>query len=210
MNPVLKEIIEWIYCFVVAIGLALLIRYFIITPTVVKQSSMYPTLKENQRLILSRTFRITGLELEYNDIITFEAPTKMYSSQDEFDQNNPIAIYETPERNAISSFLYNVVDVGKLSYIKRVVGLPGDHIVIKDGEVYRNGVLLEEEYLQEGVITNSNVFNDFIVPENTVFAMGDNRSGSGDCRHFGCIPFEKIEGIVIFRFWPFSDWGSVK
>jgi len=210
MNPVLKEIIEWIYCFVVAIGLALVIRYYLITPTVVKQSSMYPTLQNDQRLILSRTFRISGLNLDYGDIITFEAPTRMYTTEDEFSQSTPYAIYEEQNKNAVSKFLYNVVDVGKLSYIKRVIGLPGDHIVIEEGKVYRNGVLLEEEYLPEGTVTYSKIFNDFIVPENTIFAMGDNRAGSGDCRHFGCIPFEKIEGIVEFRFWPFSEWGSVE
>ena len=68
MNPVLKEIIEWIYCFIVAIGVALVIRYYLITPTVVKQSSMYPTLQNNERLILSRTFRISGLKLDYEDM----------------------------------------------------------------------------------------------------------------------------------------------
>lgn len=210
MNPVLKEIIEWIYCFIVAIGLALVIRYYLVTPTVVKQSSMYPTLQNNERLILSRTFRISGLKLDYEDIITFEAPTRMYTSEDEISQSTPYAIYDEQEKNAFSEFLYNVVDVGKMSYIKRVVGLPGDHIVIEEGKVYRNGVLLEERYLPEGTVTYSKIFYDIIVPENTVFALGDNRSGSGDCRHFGCIPFEKIEGIVEFRFWPFNKWGAVE
>ena len=210
MNPVLKEIIEWIYCFIVAIGLALVIRYYLVTPTVVKQSSMYPTLQNNERLILSRTFRISGLKLDYEDIITFEAPTRMCTSEDEISQSTPFAIYDEQEKNAFLEFLYNVVDVGKMSYIKRVVGLPGDHIVIEEGKVYRNGVLLEERYLPEGTVTYSKIFYDIIVPENTVFALGDNRSGSGDCRHFGCIPFEKIEGIVEFRFWPFNKMGAVE
>ena len=53
-------------------------------------------------------------------------------------------------------------------------------------------------------------FNNFTVPDNCVFAMGDNRPGSTDCRSFGCIPLEKIEGKVLFRFWPFSKFGGVK
>ena len=56
MNGIVKEILEWIYCIVIAIALALLIRYFVGTPTVVKQTSMYPTLKSEQRLILNRLF----------------------------------------------------------------------------------------------------------------------------------------------------------
>ena len=52
-------------------------------------------------------------------------------------------------------------------------------------------------------------FNNFTVPENCVFALGDNRTGSTDCRSFGCIPLDKIEGKVLFRFWPFSKFGGV-
>ena len=53
-------------------------------------------------------------------------------------------------------------------------------------------------------------FTDFKVPENCLFVMGDNRTGSIDSRSFGCIPLEKIEGTVEFRFWPFSKLGIVK
>ena len=54
------------------------------------------------------------------------------------------------------------------------------------------------------------MFSDIIVPENTVFAMGDNRGESHDCRAFGCIPQDKIESIVLFRFWPFDKFGKVE
>ena len=60
MTEKIKDMLEWIYCIIIALVLALLFRYFVGTPTVVQQRSMYPTLKENQRLILNRTFRITG------------------------------------------------------------------------------------------------------------------------------------------------------
>ena len=59
MNENIKNILEWIYCIVIALVLALLFRYFIGTPTIVKQRSMYPTLKDGQRLVLNRTHRIT-------------------------------------------------------------------------------------------------------------------------------------------------------
>lgn len=68
MNEKVKEIFEWIYCIIIALVLALLFRYFVGTPTIVQQRSMFPTLKENQRLLLNRTFRITGAELERGDI----------------------------------------------------------------------------------------------------------------------------------------------
>ena len=67
---------------------------------------------------------------------------------------------------------------------------------------------IEIPKLQEN--SDESYFNNFTVPDNCVFAMGDNRPGSTDCRSFGCIPLEKIEGKVLFRFWPFSKFGGVK
>ena len=52
-------------------------------------------------------------------------------------------------------------------------------------------------------------FDDFIVPENCVFAMGDNRDGRMDCRDFGCIPIEKIESKVWIRITPFDKFGKI-
>ena len=99
----------------------------------------------------------------------------------------------------------------KISYIKRVIGLPGEHVQIKDGKVYINGEELKEDYLVEGLRTEANgQFYDFVVPNNTVFAMGDNRTESMDCRSFGCIPLEKIESKVWIRFWPFNKFGKVE
>ena len=96
--------------------------------------------------------------------------------------------------------------------IKRVIGLPGDHVQIKNGKVYINEEELEEDYLQPGIITDDaeGIFYDIIVPENTVFAMGDNRNSSVDCRAFGCIPLEKIEGKVLIRFWPLNEFGKIE
>ena len=206
-----KDILEWIVCILIAFVLALLIRYFIGTPTIVKQSSMYPTLVQNQRLILNRWSRTTKQMPERGDIITFEAPSETYVSADEFD-NNVIARYNNEPTNWFSKFVYYVLEINKESYIKRVIGLPGDHVQIKDGKVYINNEELDEPYLQEGVTTNmgNQIFSDLVVPENCVFAMGDNRDHSTDCRSFGCIPLEKIEGTVWIRFWPLSLFGKVE
>ena len=211
-KKIIKEIGGWIICIVIAVILALLIKYFILTPTVVKQESMYPTLEENQRLILNRLGRTFKQMPERGDIITFEAPTVTYRTEEDTDISNPIAIYEDEERNIFESFSYNVLEIGKTSYIKRVIGLPGDHVQIKNGKVYINEEELEEDYLQSGIITDDEegMFSDIIVPENTVFAMGDNRNSSVDCRAFGCIPLERIEGKVLIRFWPLNDFGKVE
>ncbi len=210
-----KDILEWILCIVIAFILALLIKYYIGTPTVVRQCSMVPTLQENQRLILNRWSRTTGQMPERGDIITFEAPSNIREkvSIEEIDLSNPIAKYENEPTSWWEKFVYYVLEIGKESYIKRVIGLPGEHVQIKDGKVYINGEKLQEDYLPEGTITRQNTedeyYLDVIVPENCVFAMGDNRTQSTDCRKFGCIPLEKIEGKVWIRFWPLDLFGKV-
>ena len=211
MNEKLKDILEWVYCIVIAIILALLFRYYIGTPTIVQQVSMYPTLVEEQRLWLNRWNRTMKKLPEKGDIITFEAPSKTsYSYQSQVDQSNPVAKYEREFNGVWSKFKYYVLELGKDSYIKRVIALPGEHVQIKDGKVYINGEELQEDYLQPGIVTDVGIgYDDFIVPENCVFAMGDNRNHSTDCRAFGCIPLEKIESKVWIRIWPLNLWGKV-
>lgn len=211
MNEKAKDILEWIYCIVIAVVLALLFRYFIGTPTIVKQVSMYPTLVQDQRLWLNRLGRTTKKLPNRGDIITFEAPSKKTYTYSEIDESNPAAKYENEPTGLWSKFAYYVLELGKDSYIKRVIALPGEHVEIKDGEVYINGEKLQEDYLQDGIVTDimGAGFSDFVVPENCVFAMGDNRSHSTDCRAFGCIPLEKIESKVWIRIWPLNLWGKV-
>ena len=210
-RKLLKEILEWIYCFIIAIALASAVRYFIGTPTVVKQTSMDPTFKQNDRLILNRLYRTFKTTPSRGEIVTFTSPSNNYMNNESADLENPIAEYKKEPKGLISKLFYNVLEITKKSYIKRVIGLPGEHIEIKDGKVYINGEELQEDYLAEDVQTNADggQFIDIVVPENCVFVMGDNRSHSADSRRFGCIPYEKIEGKVVFRFWPFSAWGKV-
>ena len=210
MDPKIKNILEWTYCILIAIILALLFRYFIGTPTIVKQVSMKPTLEQNQRLWLNRWGRTIHALPKRGEIITFEEPSKISYTEAEIDLKNPVAQFH--ERSGWDWFVNNFLEMGdKRSYIKRVIGLPGEHVQIKDGKVYINGNELEENYLQSGVVTDviGVGFDDFIVPENTVFAMGDNRNHSTDCRSFGCIPLEKIESTVAFRFWPLNEFGGI-
>lgn len=210
-----KNILEWIFCIVIAFVLALLIKYYIGTPTVVKQVSMKPTLLENQRLILNRWTRTTKQMPKRGDIITFEAPSNAREviEKEDIDFSNPVAKYDNEPTSLWGKFVYNVLEIGKESYIKRVIGLPNEHVEIKNGKVYIDEKPLPEDYLQEGVITeavtNDDYYLDIVVPENCVFAMGDNRRQSTDCRKFGCIPLEKIESKVWIRFWPLNLWGEV-
>lgn len=206
----LKDIAEWVICIVIALIIAILFRYYVGTPTIVQQPSMYPTLQENQRLWLNRWTRTTKKMPEREDIITFEAPSTTVLSTEEMEQS-VIARYENEPKSIWGKFTYNVLEIGKISYIKRVIGIPGDHIKIENGNVFRNGEIIQEDYLQSGVITTNGkgICIDVTVPENCVFVMGDNRSQSTDSRCFGCIPLEKIESKVWIRIWPLSEFGKI-
>ena len=208
---ILKEIWEWIYCIAIAIVVALLVKYFLFTPTVVQMDSMYPTLKQGDRLILNRTVATFKGKLKRGDIITFEAPLKERYLAGEVDLKNPIAKYDNSKKSLWKKFTYNVLEIGKRNYIKRVIGLPGEHVQISDGKVYIDGNLLNESYLDESVTTEApGGFYDIIVPQNSLFVMGDHRSVSLDSRSFGCVPYDKIESRVSLRFWPLNKFGNVK
>lgn len=91
--------------------------------------------------------------------------------------------------------------------IKRVIALPGDTLVIdRDGNVYVNGVMLDEPYISDKGLGECDIEFPYTVPENTYFLMGDHRSTSIDSRNtvIGCIPTEQIVGKLFFRVWPFS------
>lgn len=205
-----KDILEWAYCIIIAVVLALLFRYYIGTPTIVKQPSMYDTLEEGQRLILSRWTRTVKGTYKRGDIITFEAPSQTQMSTFDVDMNNPVATYDYKLNGIFAKFSYYVLEFNKTSYIKRVIGVAGDHIKVESGKVYLNGQELNEPYLRDGIKTEQKVFTDIIVPENCVFVMGDNRPQSMDSRSFGCIPLEKVESKVVIRFWPLNKFGKVK
>ena len=99
MSERTKDILEWVYCIIIAIVLALLIKFFLGTPTVVKQKSMYPTLHPNDRLIISRWIRTTKKMPERGDIVTFEAPTIEMLDSTNYDASKPVAIYNDEPKN---------------------------------------------------------------------------------------------------------------
>ena|SRR5690554_3042389 len=93
--------------------------------------------------------------------------------------------------------------------IKRVVGLPGDTIEIREGHVYRNQQILTEPYLFEGTITRprSPLYERVILDENEYYVLGDNRDVSLDSRSFGPVSIDHIIGEVLLRFYPFDQFG---
>ena len=98
----------------------------------------------------------------------------------------------------------------EVPFIKRVIGLPGDRVELKDGQVYVNGVKLDEPYVYEGP-TEASVLGDVIVvPEGSYFAMGDHRSDSTDSRVFGFIDRDDIIGRALVRYWPIDTFTVLR
>lgn len=93
--------------------------------------------------------------------------------------------------------------------IKRIIGLPGDEITIENGKVYVNGVEQDDSYTKDGVTDGA--IEGLIVPDDSVFCLGDNRLNSKDSRSpsVGCIPMNDILGKVVFRILPISDFGFI-
>lgn len=170
-----KEAIEWIKIIATALVFAFIITQFI-RPTLVKGESMYPTLEENDYLIINRLAYKIG-EPKEGDIIVFK--TDLLQSN------------------------------GKTKdLVKRVIAVEGDHIKIKDSNVYVNDKLLDEPYIHDNY-TEGDI--DMVIPEDMVFAMGDNRENSLDSRYeeVGLVQEKDIMGKVMIRLFPLNRIGKV-
>lgn len=97
--------------------------------------------------------------------------------------------------------------------IKRIIGLPNEHIKVSGGGVYINGQKLDEPYLPQGVKTQGELFlaegEEITIPDDQYFVMGDNRPGSSDSREWGTVKKEQIIGQAWFRYWPPQEFGLI-
>ncbi|RMF35950.1 MAG: signal peptidase I [Chloroflexi bacterium] len=114
--------------------------------------------------------------------------------------------FHGPRRGDI--VVLRVPQAGPEMLIKRVVGLPGETVLIKEGHLYINGQRIQEPYLP--ALTGGQDYGPVEVPPLHIFVLGDNRSFSRDSRSFGPVPIENVVGRAWFSYWPPEVWGPLK
>ncbi|MBO0525129.1 signal peptidase I [Clostridium botulinum] len=199
-RKVKKEIESWIFSILGAILIAGLVNSKVFAKVQVQQSSMENTLFTNQQLIVDK-LSYNFVEPKKGDIIIFhENKEKGTIAEDTLEMVD----------NIISKFNNNKTDIEEDDrLIKRVIGVPGDEVDIKDGYLYLNGKKLEETYANGETISREFKL-PIKIPENKLFILGDNRMVSKDSRMFGLVDYKQVEGKAIYRVYPFNHVGKVK
>lgn len=139
---------------------------------------------------------------------TYVLGNSMYPTLHEKDRLFAVKLtlyFSEPNRGDI--IVLEAPDDPKKDYIKRVIGITGDKVQIRDGRVYLNDELLVEDYIDENSFTRVYNVDNWIVPDGQVFVLGDNRDegASKDSRYFGCVSLDSIKGITEFRYYPFDE-----
>lgn len=202
-----KEIWEWVYTIAIALIIAMLIKTFLFDVVKVDGSSMFPTLVNNDRLIVTKL----GYEPKQGDIIILDSTYK--DREEYFDMLAQEQGQE--ELGAFSKFIEGRSlpnDLKKRYYVKRIIAMPGQTIDLRDGRVYIDGEVLDEPYYNgETTSIDASVEYPITVGEDMVFVMGDNRPRSKDSRssELGLVPYEAILGKAKLRIWPLTDIGFV-
>jgi signal peptidase I len=177
---------EWVAVIVGALVVALVIKTFLFQAFYIPSASMEPTLGKGDRVLVNKvSYKLH--DVHRGDVVVFEIPKA------------------------------SIGDDGIKDLIKRVIGLPGDTIESRDGAVYINERRLDEPYLPPDTKTGdpANASNPSIerqvVPEGTVFVMGDNRGNSHDSRYAdrGPIPIDSIVGRAFVIVWPPGKTASL-
>lgn len=197
VRSVVKELLETaLYILLVFVIVRSMVQNFKI-----EGSSMEPSLHSGQYILVNK---LVYFNFDRN------APLRLLPGNEDVPEHRvyPLGL---PERGDVVVFEYPN-DVRK-DYIKRVIGLPGETVEVKEGHVYINGTELDEPYLK-GKLTNCNPGTEcsrgpVTVPEHTIFVMGDNRSNSSDSRDWNALNLEHLIGEAWILYYPLDDLGSI-
>jgi signal peptidase I len=187
------------FLILVALVIAILIKSFLVQAFYIPSPSMEPTLREGDRVLVNKVSYRFG-DPGRQDVIVFVNPTGEAA----------------PDHGIIGGFLHwlgegiGVAQPENEDYIKRVIGLPGERLEIKDETVLIDGKPLAEPYLTAEAKTCNRDFGPITVPEGELFVMGDNRCNSADSRYgLGFVPIDKVVGRAFVIIWPPSHIGGL-
>jgi len=204
LKPLLKSLIELVITVGIAVGLALLIEALVVKPYRVPTGSMLPTLSIDQRILVNRMDTHPGL----GAVVVFHPPhgADLGSGQ----CGDPDQGF-TADGNALAQPCDQALaSESTQTFVKRVVGLPGDVLRIVDGHVIRNGKPEPDAYIAAcGDSTECTFSQSIRVPAGDYYMMGDNRGDSDDSRYWGPVPQRYIIGVTFFTYWPPDRIGVV-
>ena len=197
---------EYAEAIIIALLLAFFIRAFVVQAFKIPSGSMIPSLLIGDHILVSKL----AYGLQWPGNCRFEMgfpPVNCYSSTILID-------FGSPERGDVIVFRYPEDE--EKDFIKRVVGIPGDEIMIRNKVVYVNGSPLDDkDFTQridpgiiDGRINPRDNFGPVIVPEDSYFMMGDNRDQSLDSRFWGFVKSHKIKGRAFLVYWSWNGVGS--
>ena len=179
----MREIFGWIRSIGFAVIFALVIGIFVFQPYKVDGHSMDPTLRDQQRIYVSKLSHTFSYLPNYGDIVVVDSRVDRTRTWVDDVTGHPL----------VSLMLGEAEDPSM--YVKRVIGKPGDVLEFKENRVYRNGTVLDEPYIKETMEFVSD--GKWTVPANHIFVMGDNRNNSTDSREIGFIPVDHVMGTMI-------------
>jgi signal peptidase I len=189
----MKGLVELVVTVAVAVVLALLIQAFIVKPYRIPSGSMEPTLTIGQRVLTNRLIEHPSV----GDIVVFHPPA---GATDETDSGVGSCGNPNQGLNHGQACDTPTPQESSQTFIKRVVGGPGDTIQIINGHVYRNGVREKDSYIVQ--CPSCNFRTAIKIPPGDYFMMGDNRPDSDDSRFWGPVPDNWIIGVAFFTYWP--------
>lgn len=188
MEKHIRTLLQILIELLIAFGILMIIQSQIMTLTKVYQWSMYDTLSEGDLLITEKiTYRFRKPERGDVAIVLAQREKGLEGSR--------LGILLEDYKKVIKD------EEPRTRYVKRVIGVPGDLITMTNGKVYVNEKLLEEDYTI-GETKSHSLVDSVVVPEGSVFVLGDNRERSLDSRSFGCVPIRNLESRVWIKVWP--------
>ncbi len=162
--------------------IAFIIRWQVVEPRWIPSGSMLPTLQIKDKILVEKI------------------SPKLKFSSDLSNLKDQIIVFNAPKILIDSGYESNT------ALIKRVIGTPGDKIEVKDGSLYINDIL-QNKYPSDHKINYS--VGPYIVPEYSLWVMGDNRNNSMDSHVWGFLPYEKVIGKALIRYWPLNKFGPI-